>query len=255
MQFLLLFLGNNISVTQVYHICFRCNPCSTYIHPRSSMWKEKLFIPMEPCKSLLLAVAEPCSPPSWVEPFGPPRLLPPQLCCWHCPPLKGGRGGTTVSHVTLCVGTSFSQTPALEEVVFLMEGLFSRESSIFLCPARCVVRWGSFRNQSITARGRRGVCKVSFSPCLLCPLLWGCCPLGCSQPSAQRLPTVAAEQLLGSVLSLWLWALAPGLSQDCLTLSGLTFTAQGSISMDQIPPKMEVFSKGGWDFRNCCPWL
>lgn len=117
MQFLLLFLGNNISVTQVYHICFRCNPCSTYIHPRSSMWKEKLFIPMEPCKSLLLAVAEPCSPPSWVEPFGPLRLLPPQLCYWHCPPLKGGRGGTTVSHVTLCGGASFSQSPALEEVV------------------------------------------------------------------------------------------------------------------------------------------
>ena len=104
-----------------------------------------------------------------------------------------------------------------------MEGLFSREpchikgSGVFLCPARCVVRWGGFRNQSVTAGGRREFCKVSSSSCLPCPRLWACCPCcppGCSQPSALRLLTMAAEQLLGSVLSLWLWAFARGLAQD-----------------------------------------
>lgn len=87
----------SISVTQAYDACFRCNPCSMYIHPRSSMWKEeKLSIPTEPCKSLLFAVLSPFPLPAGSEQFGPSWLLPLQHCCWHWLPLKGGREGTVL---------------------------------------------------------------------------------------------------------------------------------------------------------------
>jgi len=87
-----------MSLTQAYDACFRCSPCSMSIHPRSSMWKEKLSIPMEPCKSLLL-----CSPlHTGSKQFGPARLLLVQHCSQHCLPFKGGRERTFL-RAALCV--------------------------------------------------------------------------------------------------------------------------------------------------------
>lgn len=173
-----------MSLTQAYDACFRCNPCSTSIHPRSSMWKEKLFIPMEPCKSLLL-----CSPlHAGSKQFGPAGFLLVQHCSWHCLPFKGGRERTFL-HAALCVCVlGFRQRCCPHGRSVLQRILLSLvwNDPVFSSPQSSAVEsWGKLRNQRMISIGRKGLCKISSCLSVLGPFLCPCLGLAAHSLSSQ----------------------------------------------------------------------